>query len=1618
MKVVGANPNAKVTGQEELQGKTNYLIGKDQSKWRTGVSNYKKVHYEEVYPGIDLVYYGNQRKLEYDFVVKPGADPKAIALEFEGMEGMSLDDEGNLVLQTLDGKVVQQKPIVYQYIAGKRQPVGGNYVIQDSDQVAFLIDNYDQSKNLVIDPIIQYSTFLGDSGREIGYGIAVDDSGQVYVTGYTKSSDFPVTVGAYDSSYSELEDVFITKLSSDGSAMLYSTYIGGEKLDIAYGIDVNSSENAYISGYTWSNDFPSTAGALQSIKPNNLNAHFVIKMSVDGSALEYATFLGAGSSHTKLDVDDAGNAFVTGYGHSDFPVTPGSYENPSQYPYLGSSGVFIAKLKADGSELVYGVLIKGIGSGIDIAVDPSGNAHVIGQATTATEFPITPGAFQPNYAAGAEGFVLTLNASGTDLINSTYLGGTKGDYLKGVATDSLGNTYVTGLTGSADFPTTSGAFLTSSPYGNSFVTKLGPTGSVIYSTYLGPPSNPAYISVAQAIVADDSGYAYIVGNTADDSSPPGIFPVTPGAVQSAVNAIGTNAFVVKMNSIGSDLVYASYLGGYSNADTGLDIALDSLGDIYVTGETTSFDFPTTPGTVKPNGPDVVNNAPDAFIVKMRLQIEVTPPLDIVEEATTPITIVELGAANATDLNGNSLTATASSSTGTIAVGPPITGSFPVGVHTVTWFATDSNGDTNTATQTISILDNDAPVVTPPPNITVAMSGTTTPVDLGTASANDLIDGVLIPIADNTGPFTLGTHTVTWSATDTAGNTGTASQIVNIYDPTIQAPVVTPPADVLAEATGPTMSIDLGAATSLDSEDGVLIPTADNTGPFSVGIHTITWSVTDSHGNVGTATQTVRITDTTAPLVTVPPDITLEATGPTTEATLGDGTATDIVDGALTPLPDITGPFTVGVHTITWAIDDIAGNTGTATQKVTITDTTPPTVIAPPDINATATGDFTTVNLGSGSASDLVDGELTLEANISPPATLGPGTPPTTGDFLLRYNYVFWSATDAAGNIATATQIVFVVDDVPPVVTPPPDITIEATGPLTEVDIGMATAEDNIAMGHLGISSDNEGPFSVGVHTITWSTYDSVLNLGTATQTVTVTDTTPPIVIVPPDITLEATGPTTEVTLGVATATDIVDGTLIPIPDNAGPFGVGVHSITWSVTDNAGNTGTQIQTVTITDTTPPIVTPPDDIIISTIDHLVTVDLGSASATDIADGAVIPTPDNTGPFTPGIYTITWSAIDSQENIGTATQTVTITIATDLAETHEVKFLLEDSKDLLDKATELGSAVNIYEYVRNNYENQLYHGSISGSINTFLGQRGNDVDIASTIIAMLRSQKIPARYAVGNVTMKKEDLMNWLNVKNFDLAVSLLRDQGIQGPGPIGPVVSADGNSVTFERVWVQALVAYKDYRGIGQDETVECFSVPISSSCIWVDLDPSFKLREYHNQGIDIYGQLPFDYNRYFHSIRNNDIEYRDKNPLEVYKLEVLKYLQTQYPGKTLEDVKDPGVIIKEELGILPSSLPFVIVGEIRVYDSILEQDSETTSSNPAGPKKWRKNLKVTFENSDNENSIHMGTFSLVDLSTKKLILGYEPKEFPTNPTNLPPLAGNFRHLGNLYIHSPI
>jgi Beta-propeller repeat len=612
----GATPGAQAGGLEPLPGKSNYFIGNDPAQWRTNVPSYAKVRYSDLYPGVDLVYYANHGQLEYDLVVAPGASPRSIRLSLQGADRFEIGANGDLVLHTAGGEVLQRRPVAYQETRNGRRRVEARYVPIGEREVRIAVGSYNEGEPLILDPVLDWSTYLGGNGNDEGHGITIDGDGNVYVTGRMNSITFPVinsVPGSIQPANAGGDDAFVTKINAAGTAILYSTFLGGSGDDWGNGIAVDSAGNAYVTGQTTSTAFPRVSGgSIQSSSGGGQDA-FVTKINPSGTAILYSTFLGGTDDDGGfgIAVDDAGDAYVTGYTSSaTFPGISGSSIQSVNRGGFGDA--FVTKINPVGTAILYSTFLGGahFDAGQGIAVDGAGNAYVTG-VTRSTTFPgVGGGSIQSTAGGGQDAFVTKINAVGTALLYSTFLGGSGDDHGFGIAVDGVGNAYVTGQTGSSRFPGTSSSAI-QPQYGgdpaDAFVAKINSAGNaIVYATYLGGSSE----DVGYAIAVDAAGNAYVVGTTNSSD-----FPVTSGiAIQPVFGGSNANAFVTKIATTGNAMAFSTYLGG-SGGVVGLGIAVDGAGSAYVTGLTT---FPNFPGASSSAIQPVFGGGDrDAFVVKLR-----------------------------------------------------------------------------------------------------------------------------------------------------------------------------------------------------------------------------------------------------------------------------------------------------------------------------------------------------------------------------------------------------------------------------------------------------------------------------------------------------------------------------------------------------------------------------------------------------------------------------------------------------------------------------------------------------------------------------------------------------------------------------------------------------------------------------------------------------------------------------------------------------------------------------------------------------------------------------------------------------------------------------------------
>jgi hypothetical protein len=589
---IGANLDVEVIGEDRLSYNCNYFYGSDQSRWYTDVPNYSVITYRNIWPGIDLRYHGNNLSLKYDFMVNPGADISLIRIRYEGVDNLSISNAGDLQAQTKFGLVSEFIPQIYQIIDGNKISISGQYSLIAPGVFGFAIGEYNSAYPVCIDPELVYSTYLGGTNVDNGFAVAIDASGNAYVTGQTYSYNFP-EVNSYQSYYNGT-DIFVSKLSGTGNSLLYSTYLGGVYDDVGYSIAVDSIGNAYVAGTTQSTNFP-TVNAFDSSFNGGSDA-IVAKLAPAGNSLLYSTYIGGtGTDYCRsMAINNTGNAIVTGFTLShDFPMASAYIDS-----FMGgSTDAFISKLSAAGNSLEFSTYFGGNGSdyGFGIGYDNSGNSYISG-TTGSLNLPLVD-AYQDTLNGYFDVFIASFNPDGNNLRYSTYLGGTQSEQSMAMDVDNAGNVYIAGFTASTDFPLANAFDPTyNSDYEDAFVSKLSWGNSIIYSTYLGG----YYEDQAWGISVDGSGCAYATGYTyATD------FPVA-NPFDSAANG-NADIFVTKFNPSGVSLGYSTYLGALGN-EYGRGIAVDNMGNATIVGYSTSSGYP------KVNAYDSTFNGSDDVVV--------------------------------------------------------------------------------------------------------------------------------------------------------------------------------------------------------------------------------------------------------------------------------------------------------------------------------------------------------------------------------------------------------------------------------------------------------------------------------------------------------------------------------------------------------------------------------------------------------------------------------------------------------------------------------------------------------------------------------------------------------------------------------------------------------------------------------------------------------------------------------------------------------------------------------------------------------------------------------------------------------------------------------------------
>ncbi|MBM4053834.1 MAG: hypothetical protein FJ264_03995 [Planctomycetes bacterium] len=608
-----------IKGEKPSTARINYYKGKKPLQFQKDIPTYESITFGEVFHGVELILKAYGNNVEKLFYVKPDIDPDSIKLRIEGADALSINEKGQLEADTALGKVTFTKPVAYQDINGKRINVAASYVLKESGMIyGFKAENYDKSKELVIDPLLA-STYLGGSDNDDVCSLLIDKEGYIYVAGTTSPSDFPTTSGSFDNG-GEGGDAFISKINATLTGLIASTFLGGSSEDSVRSFVLDSEGNVYVMGDTTSSDFPTTENAYTESLNDSYGNVFISKFDTTLTELLASTYLGGsyGDHGSDIAIDSDGNIYITGdTNSSDFPTSASAYKNSLK----DSSGdVFVSKLDNELTSLLASTFLGGssgdYGSAVDI--NSEGNVFVAG-TTMSSDFPSSSDAYDTSFNGGEydiDGFVAKFDKNLTSLVASTYIGGYFNDSINALAKDSEGNIYVTGRTASSNFPTTTEAYDTTYNFGSdAFIVKLSnDLKSLVSSTFLGGSGYPSEgyeynygYEQANAIIIDSGGNIYVTGSTYSSD-----FPTTIGAYNASFNGGNADAFISKLDKDLEDVLDSTYFGGTSGDDCGKALAVGTEGDIYIAGITNSSDFPVTDGILY----KTYNGRTDTFISQL------------------------------------------------------------------------------------------------------------------------------------------------------------------------------------------------------------------------------------------------------------------------------------------------------------------------------------------------------------------------------------------------------------------------------------------------------------------------------------------------------------------------------------------------------------------------------------------------------------------------------------------------------------------------------------------------------------------------------------------------------------------------------------------------------------------------------------------------------------------------------------------------------------------------------------------------------------------------------------------------------------------------------------------
>lgn len=1125
MKLDGASEDAVARGLGETESRTNYLVGNDPSKWQTDIPNYSRVKYEQIYSGIDIVYYGNGQKLEYDLVVSANSDPRNIALLFNGASSAQIDhSSGDLILATEVGKLRQLKPIAYQEINGVRQEVASAYRLQTASdgtsRVTIDLGAYDRSRDLVIDPILAYGGYLGGSGFEEGRGIAVDQAGNAYVTGNSASLNFPTTAGAFKTTNPagtnnvQWTDAFVTKINPAGTARIFSTYFGGRNgSEIGTGVAVSATGEVLISGTTTASDLP-LLNAYQSTFGGTDDA-YAAKLNSTGSAIIYSTYLGGNNTDTggRISLNSAtGEAVFAGISNSpNFPTTPGAFKQKLCDSPVTCSGVFytgsyVVKLTSAGNAVYSTLFDAGIA---DVTRDAADNA-VLGGSVSITNFPTTPGAFQPASSGGIEGFVAKLNPTGSAMVYGTYLGGGfQSDRVNGIAIDAAGNMYAAGQTQNTAFPVTAGAFDETYNGGeDGFVTKLNPTGSaLVYSTFIGGQGKDQPFAIG---LGPDNG-PVIAGETLSAAT----FPLRNSLVGTA-----GQIFVTRFNTDATSLAYSTLLG----QGGAYGLAVDNSSSAYITGHTTSV--VVTPDSFQPGrgatDPTSSSSSPkDAFVLKLATGDENAPSFAISGTVTddnygynndySPIVVTIAGSVNRSYSPPTSGNGNVTYHFGNLPAGGNYTiTARKAGYETDPQSAVFNNLGANQFAD-FHILRNHAPegVITSPAHGTTFNAPASITIQATASDADgDAISRVdFVAYNSTTGNVPLGTDTTapfefTWTnvpvgtyalyaiPTDSHGLRGVSMQVVHVFvvDPSAVSVSFITPTEGQSVVEGDYVPIRMAVSPSVtlvqvrDQNNNIVAwlsgsPWSTTWRPMTVGSYVLTATAQNSQGQTATAvinvtvapinhriTGTIRDSITNAPVAGVTLNLVCPSTPSITAQTTTDANGSYLFTNLGTTPNDgvtITPTFTG------YTFDPPSRSTGYlgyitewTNQNYSAVRTTGITVNMTSPTNGqifTAPASFNLAANASSTSGTIT--KVDFYQNAATPVLVGTDTSapfefPLSGVAAGNYGY-FARATDSTGSITDSAAVSITVNALPTTVQLHGEVHNPGGGPMIGIVVRLA-----------------------------------------------------------------------------------------------------------------------------------------------------------------------------------------------------------------------------------------------------------------------------------------------------------------------------------------------------------------------------------------------------------------------------------------------------------------------------------------------------------------------------------------------------------------------------------